>query len=215
MTAAPTSFQPRHVSIRLALVVTAVFLAIAGLVLLLHGATRDTSHDGSGVAATSVRDVPAFTGVELTGANSVTIRVGGSRRVVVRGDDNLLPLVTTSVADGRLVIGAKRGFTTVSPMRVDVTVPTLDTITLAGSGTIRAGGSTPRLTATLAGTGELKLAALTAADVQAVLVGVGQIDVTATKSLDAILAGVGTILYGGNPADVTKTVEGTGTVTPF
>jgi putative autotransporter adhesin-like protein len=55
-----------------------------------------------------------------------------------QGEDNLLPLVTTQVKNGRLVIGASRGFKTTLPMRVDVTVPTLKAITLAGSGIVSA-----------------------------------------------------------------------------
>jgi hypothetical protein len=37
--------------------------------------------------------------------------------------------------------------------------------------------------------------------------------VTAAKSLDASVTGSGTIVYAGNPQDVTKSVTGTGAIT--
>lgn len=218
MTVTPASLRLRHARIRpkpVTLVIAVIVLAAAAF-LVVRELTSGSSADvvGSGVWAASVRHLPAFTGVELAATNSVTIHLGGRQRVVVYGDDNLLPLVTTHVENDQLVIDATRGFETRRPMRVDVTQRTLDTVTLAGSGIIRASGSAPHLTATLAGIGHLKLAPLTARDVLAVLVGMGRIDVTATHSLKAVLVGSGAIFYGGNPVHVTKDLEGKGTVTP-
>ena len=216
MTAAPTPHLSVHRHVRLKVAVIALLVAAAAIVatvlVLRSSGTSDVV--GSGVVASDVRLVPMFTGVELSATNKVTIHVGGAQRVIVRGEDNLLPLVTTRVAHGRLVIGASHGFTTTRPMRVDVIVPTLDTITLAHSGIITADGSIPQLTATLAGVGQLKLGQLTARDVMAVLVGMGRIDVTATHSLRAVLVGSGAIFYSGNPTHVTKRISGKGAVMP-
>jgi hypothetical protein len=49
--------------------------------------------------------------------------------------------------------------------------------------------------------------------VKAALSGSGNIFVTARKSLDASLPGSGTISYSGDPADVTKSVTGSGAIT--
>jgi hypothetical protein len=196
MTAAPTPHLSVHRHVRLKVAVTALLVAAAAILATVLVLRSSGSSDvvGSGVVASDVRLVPMFTGVELSATNNATIHVGGRQRVTVQGEDNLLPLVTTRVAHGRLVIGASRGFTTTRPMRVNVTVPTLQSITLAGSGIIRAGGSVPHLTATLAGVGHLQLGLLTAHDVLAVLVGMGRIDVTATHSLDAVLVGSGILI---------------------
>jgi hypothetical protein len=43
--------------------------------------------------------------------------------------------------------------------------------------------------------------------------GTGTVVAHATRSLDATLAGTGTIIYAGNPVYVIKKVTGTGTVT--
>jgi hypothetical protein len=200
--------------LRLTGVGVAVVLA-ATAVLGVRALTADSEDAvGSGIAADSVRSLPTFSGVTLKAANDVRIHVGRAQRVTVYGDDNLLELVTTRVENGQLVIGARRGFMTTTPMRVDVSTPTLDTITLTGSGVMRAEGSTPQAVATLAGAGRLQLAPLIARHVVAVLAGAGRIDVTATESLTAELVGSGAIVYSGDPAHVTTNVEGTGTVAP-
>ncbi|HEY6069418.1 MAG TPA: DUF2807 domain-containing protein, partial [Gaiellaceae bacterium] len=93
---------------------------------------------GSGAAAAQTRTVSAFSSVELAATNNVTILVGGKQRVVVRGDDNLLGRVTTTVRDGRLVVGTRGSITTASPMSVEIGMPSLDALTLSGSGTVTA-----------------------------------------------------------------------------
>lgn len=211
--AAAVALSPPSLPLRL--VVAAVTLAGLGVgAALLVDSSRGGRTVGSGIASAEARDVPAFTAVELKATNDVAIHVGGTRRVLVRGDDNLLPLVTTRVEHGVLVIGASHGFTTRRPMRVDVTVPSLETVTLAGSGIVAADGRVSRLSATLSGTGQLQLASLVARDVVTVLAGTGRVDVTATHSLDAIVAGSGAIFYGGDPSRVTKDVSGRGTIAP-
>jgi hypothetical protein len=49
--------------------------------------------------------------------------------------------------------------------------------------------------------------------VHAVVSGSGLIQVTATTSLDAAVPGSGTIIYSGNPPQVTTSVTGSGAVT--
>jgi hypothetical protein len=43
--------------------------------------------------------------------------------------------------------------------------------------------------------------------------GSGTVFVTATESLDASVPGTGTIIYAGNPLDITRNISGTGTIT--
>lgn len=189
---------------------------------------------GSGAAASVIRAVPAFTAVDLSGANDVTVQVGGRRSVIVRGDDNVLPLVTTEVRDGVLVIDAERSFQTVTATAVELTVPTLDAATLSGSGTVTVAGVrgehftasldgtgvlsvsgvVERLDAGLGGSGDLKLQHLVAHDATAALSGAGRLQVRATETLDASLSGTGEILYAGDPVTVTKSLTGTGVIAP-
>jgi hypothetical protein len=212
-------------------------LVAVGVVLLVRHDVGGSSSSpgtiqGSGVAATQSRDVPAFTGVELAGTNDVTVHVGGKQSVVVRADDNLIGRVSTRVETGDLVIGTTGSFSTRSPMSVDVSVPSLAalklsgsgivavdgvdsrslTVTLSGSGVVRGSGAADRLTVGVSGSGDAALGQLTARDVHAVVRGSGRIDVTATKSLDASVPGSGAIFYGGDPMKVVTSVTGSGAV---
>jgi hypothetical protein len=241
MTTAPTPVPGRPAARRppwLVLAIVAAFAVATLTVILLarSGAFSDSSTaggtQGSGVLASQTRDVASFDAVALAGANTVLIRVGGAQSVVVRGDGDLLDRVTTRVQDGRLVIGTKGSFTSKSGMSVALTVPSLRslsldgsgvivvggidtpslTVSLTGTGVIRAAGTATRLDVTLSGVGNAELAELVAADAYAVLDGSGRIALTATKSLNASVPGSGSIVYGGNPSVVTKSVTGVGSV---
>lgn len=217
--------------------VVLVVAVIAALVVVVLGSRHSDDSatgnaHGSGAPATETRDLPAFTELELAGTNAVTVHVGSPQSVRVTADDNLLHNVTTTVRSGALVIGDVGSWTTKSPMRVDVTIPSLDRVALTGTGTItvtgvsatgftaeltgtgtvEAAGSADRLTAVLSDSGTLALTDLVARDVTARLDGTGTIRVTATSSLDANLTGTGAIVYSGNPPTVTKTVAGSGSI---
>ena len=218
------------VRIPLTLVLIVVIGGVAMLALVYGGSSTSKTVHGSGVLATQTRTVSGFTSLDLAGSNIVIVRVGGRQSIVVRGDDNLLDRITTKAVDGRLVIGTRGSFTTKAPMRVDLTVPSLKSLTLsgsgiidargldapslvatlAGSGVLRVSGAVTRLSVALAGSGDVQLAQLVAHDVHAVVAGSGRVLVTATDSLDAAVRGVGAIVYGGNPAHVTTSVSGTG-----
>ena len=240
MTLAPTSVQHREPrSHRWLLVAVPAFLAGLALALLFEfdvfGGSTTSGLEGSGTAAQQTRTVAAFRSVELSGANNIVIHVGEKQSVVVKADDNLLDRVTTEVRGGRLVVGMTPGsFTTKSPMSIEVGVPSLDgvtlsgsgnivvsgidteslTVTLSGSGTLTGSGSATRLAVAVSGSGNALFESLLANDVQAVVSGSGFITVTATESLDASVPGSGAIVYSGNPPDVTKSVTGSGTINP-
>jgi hypothetical protein len=210
-------------------------LAVALLYELdVLGNSSNSGSEGSGIAASQVREVPPFSSVELAGGNNVVIRAGEQQSVVVKADDNLLNRVTTHVKSGALVIGNTPGSLTArSPMSVEVSVPSLNalvltgsgnimvngikteslTVTLSGSGNLFGSGAASSLDVTISGVGNARFTQLVANNVDALLSGSGAIFVTATKSLDASIPGSGTITYTGNPQDVTKSVTGAGAIT--
>lgn len=241
MTVAPTSVHPRREQHRSRWVLVAILAFLLGglAVALLYqsdvfGGSSNSTNEGSGVPATQVRNVAAFNSIELAGSNKLVIRIGEKQSVVVRADNNLLDRVTTEVRSGKLVIANTPGsFTPKSPMSVEANVPTLNALTLTGSGnivvndieaeslevslpgsgTLTGSGTATRLDVTVSGSGTMQFPRLVANDVRAVVSGSGSIVITATESLDASVSGSGAILYAGNPQDVTKSVTGTGAIT--
>jgi hypothetical protein len=233
-TTAPTPLQHRHAhrGLRVLAVVLAV-VAAAAVVMARFTDETGSPVRGSGVPTVDVRRVPPFTALELAGTNAVTVRIGAVRAVSVRGDDNLVPLVTTEVKDGTLVVGGRGSYATKTPLRITVVTPTLRSVALtgtgavavegvrgdaftadlAGAGSVSAAGAVRRLRVTLDGTGAALLQRLRAANVVASVSGAGSVQVHPTESLVARVEGSGSIVYGGNPPKVTRRVEGTGAIT--
>jgi hypothetical protein len=191
---------------------------------------------GSGHQASESRDVTNFDSVELAGSGDVNILLGGAESVNVQADDNILPLIETTVTNNKLLIRTKP-FTTItpsSPIVVTVAMKSLKQATLSGSGNINIGamsgpdlsldlpgsgnitaeGTVDNVTIHLAGSGTVTADQLKAHSASATIAGSGDISLYASDSLDANVLGSGTIRYAGNPAQVTKTVTGSGSITP-
>jgi hypothetical protein len=223
-----------HTHARYVLVIALALVAVAVALLVQHDTTQNRTEalQGSGVSVSDHRGVSAFSSLVLAGANDVTVNVGGEQAVVVRGDSNLVPLVSTEVDSGTLVIGNHGSFKTRAPMSVTVTVPALTNVTLKGDGEITVtgvqgdalavslpgtgnlvvAGSASRVDVSLSGTGQIDASRLASMDADAQLAGTGQIVVHAAHSLRARLGGTGAIYYAGHPVLVDKSVTGTGVI---
>jgi hypothetical protein len=214
----------------LAVVVIALAVTVP---LLTSGADNPSTPTGSGKAASEIRTLPAFTAVDLAATNEMTVQVGEPQQVLIRADDNLLDKVVTQVRAGVLVVSDGGSFTTRSPMSVIVTVPSLQSATLSGTGqlnvtgvdaatftarlpgtgTLIVSGRAERVDASVSGDGALTLESLLARDATVTVGGTGSVTVHATGSLDATVSGTGAIVYTGHPARVTKNVTGEGSIT--
>jgi hypothetical protein len=181
------------------------------------------------------RSVAPFNAVELAGSDIVTVRVGAPRSVTVHARRGMLDHVATRVLAGNLIIAhARIRHLTKGPINVSVTLPLLRsvtityggsgiitddgihapsfTVTLAGSGLLRASGTTAHLDVALPGSGDVELDQLIARNARAVVSGSGRIVVTATRSLNASVTGDGVIQYKGNPAQLATNVTGAGAI---
>lgn len=191
---------------------------------------------GSGKVVSETRSVSGFSSVTLQGSAEVDITFGTVESVVVKADDNILPLIETTVQGGRLIIATKSNasITTVNPIRVSVTMKTLQGLTLSGSGNMNVSGlvgkdlaialpgsgnitvkgTADSLNISLNGSGDIICKGLKARSVTASLNGSGNIQVYASESLDGKILGSGAIHYDGNPAKVSKSISGSGSITP-
>jgi hypothetical protein len=204
---------------------TAAALAIA---LLLAGCELD---EDPGPVRTEKRTVAPFERIDVRGRTDVTVRRGPRPTLALRGGERLLEEVTTTVTGGTLAVD--RDGPIGAPLKVTITLPRLrgvnadsageielididaDELALrhGGAGVLTARGHVGALSATLDGVGELQLAKLTAEQAEVRVTGAGHAEVNVAGELDAIVTGVGDIVYHGQPT-VRSDMRGLGDVRP-
>lgn len=156
---------------------------------------------GSGSATTESRAVNGFQAIALRGAIDLVVRQGTSEGVQVRADDNLLPLVQTTVegsGDARtLRIGFKPGTTLRARTRVVVTVDVvrLTTVSSHGSGSIFVEAlKTPTLALAIAGSSDATLRQLDTERLSISIAGSGDVQASGRAArLDVSIAGSGAV----------------------
>jgi hypothetical protein len=203
------------------------------LALLTVGSvvTACSATAGSGQLATQSRQVSGFTSVELTGVGELSIDQTGTESLTVSAEDNLLPLLTSKVEGGTLILGKKPNtrIVTTKPITYTLTMKDITGLAVSGSGTINAPKlSTAALRIEISGSGVITTAGnandqnveisgsgryladgLTSKTTTAEISGSGTADVVASDTLDVKISGSGTLTYSGNP-QVTQTVSGSG-----
>jgi hypothetical protein len=170
----------------------------AGSLLSLFGGSGDRV-EGSGKVVDDERSVAGFTKVIVNGPLDVRIAAGDADHVVVHADDNIAPLVDTSVLGATLVIGLKSGasFRTRSKMQVRVQAARLQGVTLRGSGDIRVDRvDSDIFEATLQGSGDVVVDALRADTVAVSIAGNGDIRARGTAgTLGVVIDGNGDVHF--------------------
>jgi hypothetical protein len=206
-------------------------LAGVALVTVLAGCSG-----GRSAPTSETRTVADFHGVELRGAADISVEVGPAFSVTITAGAAALPRVKTEVSNGMLVIDHKRGWfwSDRGPLTVRITMPALDrfevngagkvdlsgvkgeTLALAidGAANLTATGSIAKLEADINGAGDMTLSSLIATDAELTVNGAGKISAQVTGTLEAVVNGVGNIRYSGNPAHVTTSINGIGSITP-
>jgi len=198
------------------------------LVVILAGSSSAYANP----VTTEARTPGMFHAVELKGALGVEIRVDNKTSVEVTGEPDVLKQVSTDVKAGALVIDVHGRLNTHEQLKVVVTTPSLDAVSLSGAGTIRVQGiKTARFALDVGGSGTLDLAG-TAEDLTVDMGGAGNINakdlatktatvtlggtgnatLTATDKLSAKLTGVGNVTVYGHPKSVSKSVTGVGSI---
>ncbi|HEV7576429.1 MAG TPA: head GIN domain-containing protein [Caldimonas sp.] len=157
----------------------AVAVAASGLLAAPRRArAAESPVRGSGVAATQRRDIGAFTGVGLGAPFAVVLRPGSREAIEIVADDNILPLVETSLRDRTLQIELPRHIRIEprTPIVVTVDYVHLDDLAVGGSGRISAKSmKAARLDAAIGGSGSIDLADLDAGSLAVAIGGSGSL----------------------------------------
>jgi hypothetical protein len=191
---------------------------------------------GSGTQSVEERGFSGYTSIVATGTGlKLVARVGDTELVRISGDDNLVPLVETSLSGSTLSVGTgKRVLRPKHPLVVEVTSRRLQEVRLAGAidaevldfdddrlaveltgvGAVRLSGTAGNLAVTIHGAGRLDGTDLVARNAEVSVLGAGEARVHVTGRLVAKIVGAGAIHYAGKPI-LEPTVTGVGSLKPL
>ena len=206
---------------------------VLGIIVIVTGLSSyavvsNYGEPGSGVSQTETRSVEPFTKIAFIEFGTINISTGTTQSVSITTDDNLMDLIETTVEDGELTIRPEKPINPKSGYVVNVVVPDLEAIQLAGAAKLNlddiqadtlqielagacgayGSGSVDELEMLLAGACRARLRDLTVATAQVEIAGTGSAVVNATESIDAMAAGFASITCHGNPTDVKREAKG-------
>lgn len=201
-------------------------LAVLPLLFLPSGCTSAIT--GSGHRTEAVRPLEPFSAVAVSGQLQLELELGPDQRVVIAGDDNIVPLIEAVVQGGELTVRSTQSYRSDEPVTVRVVVPRLHNLVLSGAtdahlrqlagpelevhvigaSEVTLEGQVDRLTLELSGAADLDAARLEAQSVTVRASGAGAVKVHARESLDVRAAGAVSVEVSGRPARVTEKVSG-------
>jgi len=199
---------------------------------VINNNTDNNLVTGSGKQAIETRALPAFNQLEVKFSAEVTISQGKKTSLTITADDNILPILTSTVKNEKLSLVVKKSFSTNNPIQISLTTPHLITasifgagsitiksisstqlkLSINGSGNIYADGKVENLVAEIRGSGDLNLKFLLSAQSRISIRGSGNAAVNVSDILNASIMGSGDIIYFGSPNKVIKQVRGSGDI---
>ncbi|MEK8030791.1 head GIN domain-containing protein [Ideonella sp. DXS29W] len=160
---------PRHTAALMAAPLMTVLLSLISLAasptaqattIEIQTGMFNSRVQGSGNVIEDKRAIGAFTKLRLDSAITVNARPAGSPGVVVRADDNIAPLILTTVEGDTLVVKVKpnMGIRTDSPLVVNVDFTKLTQADLRGSGDLNVSAiKGEQFELSLAGSGDVRI----------------------------------------------------------
>jgi len=187
---------------------------------------------GKGPAKTEERKTAGYFGLVLEAPVKMTYTVGATPSMKISAPANILPLVTTEVKGRNLVIGLSKSVSMEGMIRVEASGPSLELVTMTGSGDLKLSGESGRKLAVdvsgsgivtaagqvdaasfdISGSGDVKAASLLTQDLRIDVSGSGTISAHAARSVKVDLSGSGDITIAGNPKQRSVDRSGAGEV---
>jgi hypothetical protein len=187
---------------------------------------------GNGRLVTEERPADGVSALRLQGSFDARLIIGPPARLTIEADENLLPIIRTTIAAGQLTISADRSYVTAHRVLVSLSLPHLTAISAAGSNSIAASGlreaslsialdgsndavltgAVSRLRCRMAGATRLAAARLVSEEATIALAGAGEASLDVRDRLQASIAGAGQIVVHGRPRARETRVEGAGRI---
>jgi hypothetical protein len=179
--------------------------------------------------------LPAFNAVKTDGVFDIEIVAGGPQSVVVKASDDAIAKLKIQVVDGELIISGpqeKHSVFISTDNKIVITIPALrlykgkgvgevviknidsDRIDLSydGVGSLEASGKTKWLRLKGNGVGGIDTKKLLAEDADVDFDGVGGVEIYVSNHLNAVVHGIGSLTYYGNPKSINKLADGIGSI---
>jgi len=209
---------------------------LVGVLALLVIATgchhsRVSEVAGSGKRVTEKRNIGSFTSISTEGAFWIEVTCQKELSLEVEGDDNILPFVKAEVGNNVLRLTNTKSYSTKDPIKIRISVPNLEGLTVEGAGKIDINGmnnesfdidasgapeivvtgSTKMINIDSSGAAQIDTYNLRASRAKVDSKGAGKIELDVADQLDVTVSGPASVLYKGDPV-VNKTINGPGTV---
>jgi len=148
---------------------------------------------GNGNLITSEETVSSFEKINISGSAEVRFYTSQEYRTVVTVDSNLLEYIEIDTRDNKLNIGTKRGSYSFTKYLVEVYCPTVNSVSISGSGRFKGMNSinVSAFTSNVSGSGSIE----------------GAIE---SETFSAKISGSGKIMVTGNSRDADINISGSG-----
>ncbi|MGH7113106.1 MAG: head GIN domain-containing protein [Stellaceae bacterium] len=188
---------------------------------------------GAGQPASQERPIGPVTAIHSDGAFALTITSGPAPKLTIETDKNLLPIIKTTVSNGRLDVYSDQSYSVDGRIKITVASPVITeisasgsnridaqgftggplTVALNGSNTATLAGRATALTGVLSGANHLAAQGLAADSTKLTLNGSGDAVVDARQAITAQINGAGSVTVYGDPQSRSTQVNGAGKIT--
>ena len=158
--------------------------------------------------------VDDFTAIDLENVSNVYIETGKARKVVFTAYENIIPYMEAVVIGDELLLRFNRDISVNSDeeIRVDITVPAIEKVTLSGVGNFYLNGpQQSNLDLELNGVGNIEAFGLKVLRGSVDINGTGNVEIDAKEYLYVDIDGLGNVYYRGDP-ELSIDINGLGDV---
>ncbi len=175
----------------------------------------------------------SFSAIDSDGVFELNVLNNNNFSVEIRTDKNIMPYINTEIKNNTLIIRSTKNVSTNYGIKVSISTPNVDKITIAGSSALAMNGfnKLTKFSLKITGSSEAKLSGVVEEFI-ALVIGASELDaedfktkkttitlkgssegiVWVSRQLDATLDGAGDLLVHGNPKTISKKVRGVGEI---
>jgi hypothetical protein len=181
-------------TLQLSAIFTFIAFMTTSCIIVINGKAAQ----GSGNIITEEREVSEFNKVHLKGSGNVFLTLGEKQTLIIKTDDNIMPLIETDVSGKKLIISHNKHYLRPTLFEVFITVKNLEHVAISGSGNVRGKDRfmADAFYAEISGSGDMDL------EVE-------------TGRLETKISGSGSIRLAGKAEDYTVSISGSGEINAF